>query len=156
VTLSRVAHCHSLFADASTELVNNGTATPANRTGDGTTNDLKSVENRLSKLEVACESHDRQRKGMLTHHTVATGAPFVLSSSTSANDDPFTSTASASNGTVGVTGRTNGDETSPASQSTDSNVLPIFTPREDRLGQEISGENAQGVHPPEACAFVAK
>lgn len=32
----------------------------------------------------------------------------------------------------------------------------VYTPRPDRLDQQISTANAQGVFPPEACVFVAK
>ena len=91
---------------------------------------------------------------------------FIVHDSTSAMDDPFTSTTSSDKDKssksscdsaftaplVRGVSSASGDAGAIQAESTSS----PFSPREDRIGQQPSADNAQALYPPDACVFVAK
>ncbi|KAL9082599.1 MAG: hypothetical protein Q9165_008850, partial [Trypethelium subeluteriae] len=89
---------------------------------------------------------------------------FILHDSSSTMDDPFTSPAlyhvdrstTLSAGSITTTTRavsasnkTNGDKTDGTPADSTSLSSP-FSPREDRIGQQPSADNAQALYPPDA------
>jgi len=95
---------------------------------------------------------------------------FVQHSHDSQTEDPFVSPShgrghASSQGPQDTPSRRAKKDTStpntaaqPDTQDQDTGfpATPSFTPRQDRVGQEISVDNAQAVLPPLACVFVAK
>ncbi|KAI9655807.1 MAG: hypothetical protein M1821_005242 [Bathelium mastoideum] len=95
-------------------------------------------------------------------------ASFIVHGADSEMDDPFTSPVHrgkdrSQKAAVNSRARAqslNGsnaaglDSTEPVAQNTPILCSP-FSPREDRIGQEPSADNAQALYPPDACVFVA-
>ncbi len=89
---------------------------------------------------------------------------FVQHSRNSQAEDPFVSPTRVPERSSSVDPQTtpshrvqvNTSTPVPNKQSDTPTQTSSFTPREDRVGQEISVDNAQAILPPNACVFVAK
>ena len=92
--------------------------------------------------------------------------PFIVQGANSYIGDPFTTSDSTQNSSHHgrITPTAEAGLASPIASTPSPNIPDNlqtspetpFTPREDRIGQPVSSENAQALNPPDACIFVAK
>ena len=100
--------------------------------------------------------------GGFRHESKIASSSFIVHGSSSAMDDPFTSPAFHGSShspqpslDSSAPPRALDEDTTDAPQAKTALSSP-FSPREDRLGQQPSADNAQALYPPDACVFVAK
>lgn len=110
-------------------------------------------------------------KAVLTSNPPLSGPPekrFVLQSRDSEADDPFAITTTptrrtrsanvtpSKRGLVTLSAHTTPSSGNRGSVKVTKETPSKHTPRPDRMIEELSADNAQGLLPPDACVFVAK